>query len=226
MATLFVDHERDPFIARISVEGWRALAPLAVGVPQHDLAIGRTRPNELFFTVTNSSEPDHLRVYDLVTDTITRIKVDDVHDVFFTPDEREVWSASSGFLDLKSDRLVVYDPETKTVKRELHLPGRYPFHTMKANRDGAFFPPADTPMLLSDHGGPALLYVDPARRTIVGETLLGPRPFHTTSDPFGDRLLVTSAGDGAVRVIKRTTREVVQKVNVPAAHGIVAIGLP
>ncbi len=224
-ATLFVGHERDTVISRIEVGTWKPLMPLRVGVPQHDLAIHATRPTELYYSLTNTNEPDVLRVYHLDTDTVTKIRVDDVHDAFYVPDASEVWSASSGFIDMRSDRLVIYDPEAKRVKEEIHFPGRYPFHTMKQNRDGIFFPPDTSIMLLSDHAGPSLLYVDWKRRAIVGETKVGPRPFHTTYDPLGDRLLVTSNKDGMVRVIDRKTREVVQKIAVPMAHGIVAMGV-
>lgn len=224
--TLFVGHERDTYIGRIEAGSWKPLAPLVVGLPQHDLAIARTRPSELFFTVTNSGEADHLRVYDLGTGAITRFAVQDVHDVFFTPDASEVWTTSSGFLHVTSDRLVAHDPATKRVKEEFRLPGRYPFHTMKEGRDGAFFPPPGTPMLLSDHTGPSLLFIDPVTRRIIAETAVGPQPFHTTFDPLRQRLLVTSNADGAVRVIDLATRAVVQRIDVPTPHGIVAVGVP
>ena len=197
-----------------------------VGVPQHDLAIDASRPNDLFFTVTNSDQADHLRVYDLTSGKITSFKVQDVHDVFFTPDASELWTTSSGFVGVKSDRIVIEDPVTRTVKQELHIPGTYPFHTMKHNRDGFFFPPAGTPMLVSDHDGPGLMFIDPASRSVLSETKLGPQPFHTTYDPLGNRLLTTTNADSAVRVIDLRTRTVVQKLDVPAPHGIVAIGLP
>lgn len=142
----------------------------------------------------------------------------------YVPDASELWSAPSGFLDKPSDRLVIYDP-AKRVKEEIRLAGRYPFHTMKQNRDGMFFPPDPALMILSDHAGPSLLYVDWRRRAVAGETKVGPRPFHTTYDPLGDRLLVTSNRDGMVRVIDRASRTVVQQVAVPKAHGIVAIGM-
>ena len=219
-------HERDTQIARIETSSWRPLAPLMVGVPQHDLAIARGRPGELLFTVTNSREADHLRVYDLPTGAITRIRVQDVHDVFFAPDASEVWTTSSGFLHVPSERLVIHDPVTKRVKEEIRLPGRYPFHTMKEGRDGMFFPPPETPMVLTDHAGPALLFVDTAARRVVAETTVGPQPFHTTFDPLGRRLLVTSNADGAVRVIDLASRAVVQRIDVPSAHGIVAVGVP
>lgn len=224
-STLFVGHERDMIISRIEVPTWRILAPLRVGVPQHDLAIHATRPTELYFSLTNTNQPDHLRVYHLDTDTVTNIQVDDVHDAFYVPDASEIWSASSGFIDKGSDRLVIYDPVTKKMKQEIHFTGRYPFHAMKQNRDGIFFPPDASIMLLSDHAGPSLLYVDWKRRAVAGETKVGPQPFHTTFDPLGKRLLVTSNKDGMVRAIDLGTREVVQKIRVPMAHGIVAIGL-
>jgi len=223
--TIFVGHERDNFITRIEAGTWLALRPLMVGVPQHDLAISHTRPNDLFFTVTNSNEADHLRVYDLESGAITKFKVQDVHDVFYTPDGSELWTTSSGFINVSSDRIVVHDPATRTVKAEFHFAGRYPFHTMKEGRDGAFFPPAGTPMLLSDHGGPSLLYVDAVARRIVGETRVGLQPFHTTYDPLLDRLLVTSNADDSVRVIDLRTRAVTQTIAVTKAHGIVAVGL-
>lgn len=223
---LYVGHERDTFIARIETGTWRPLTPLVVGVPQHDLAQSATRPNELFFTVTNSMEPDHLRVYDLASNQITKFKIQDVHDVFFTPDQRELWTTSSGYVDVPSDRLLASDPASRTFKAEFHLAGHYPFHTMKAGRDGLFFPPAGTPMLLTDHLGPSLLWVDAKTRTIVGETKVGPEPYHETYDPIGDRVLVTSNKDGNVWVIDRRTRAVVQTVAVHAAHGMVAVGLP
>ena len=224
--TIFVGHEHDTFITRIEAGTWRPLAPLMVSVPQHDLAIDASRPNDLFFTVTNSDQADNLRVYDLTLGKITSFKVQDVHDVFFTPDASELWTTSSGFIGVPSDRIVIEDPVTRTVKQEIHLAGAYPFHTMKHNRDGFFFPPAGTPMLVSDHNGPGLLFIDPASRSVLSETKLGPQPFHTTYDPLGNRLLTTTNADSAVRVIDLTTRTVVQKLDVPAPHGIVAIGLP
>ncbi len=224
--TLFVGHERDGQIARIEAGTWKLLPPLMVGVPQHDLAMAGARPNELFFSVTNSEQWDHLRMYDLASGQITRLKVQDVHDVFFSPDEREIWTTSSGFIEMMSDRLVVSDPIEKVQKQELHFAGRYPFHTMKRFRDGIYFPPAGTPMLLSDHGGPALLFVDTASRRIVGETKLGAQPFHTTYDPIGDRLLVTSNAVDQVSVIDLATRAIVQRITVTAPHGIVAVGIP
>ncbi len=223
---IFIGHEHDTFITRIEAETWRPLAPLMVSVPQHDLAIDASRPNDLFFTVTNSDQVDDLRVYDLASGKITPFKVQDVHDVFFTPDATELWTTSSGFIGVSSDRIVIEDPVTRTVKQEIHLAGAYPFHTMKHNRDGFFFPPAGTPMLVSDHNGPGLLFIDPATRTVLSETKLGPQPFHTTYDPLGDRLLTTTNADSSVRVIDLATRTVVQKLDVPAPHGIVAIGIP
>lgn len=223
---LYVGHERDTFVARIETGTWRPLTPLMLGVPQHDLAISTTRPNELFFSVTNSSESDHLRVYDLGTGQITKFKVQDVHDVFFIPDSSELWTTSSGYVGIASDRLVASDPATRSMKTEFHFAGRYPFHTMKQNRDGLFYPPAGTPMLLTDHLGPSLLWIDPKERRIVGETKVGPEPYHSTYDPLGDRILVTSNKDGNVWVIDRITRQVVQTVPVHGAHGIVAVGLP
>ena len=225
-ATLFVGHERDSYIARVEAGTWKLLPPLVVGVPQHDLAIARSRPTELYFAVTNSQEWDHLRMWDLTTGKVTRITVQDVHDVFFTPDEREIWTTSSGFIEHASDRMVATDPATKAMLTQFHLPGRYPFHTMKRHRDGMFYPPEGTPMLLTDHVGPALLFVDPVQRRIVGETKVGAQPFHTTYDPIRLRLLVTSNAADVVSVIDLATREVVQRVAVPAPHGIVAIGLP
>jgi YVTN family beta-propeller protein len=223
---LFVGHERDTIIARIEAGTWKPLTPLLVGVPQHDLALSATRPNELFFTVTNSMESDHLRVIDLVTNQITKFKVQDVHDVFFTPDQSEIWTTSSGYVGVASDRIVASDPATRTVKAEFHLASRYPFHTMKHGRDGFFYPPADTPMLLADHETPSLMWIDPKQRTVLDATKVGPEPYHSTYDPIGDRVLVTSNKDGNVWVIDRKTHKVTQTVAVHAAHGIVAVGLP
>ena len=223
---LYVGHERDSFIARIEAITWKPLLPLMVGVPQHDLALSATRPNELFFTVTNSMEADHLRVIDVLTQQITKFKIQDVHDVFFTPDGSELWTTSSGYVDVPSDRLIASDPATRTMKAEFHLAGRYPFHTMKPGRDGMFYPPAATPMLLTDHLGPSLLWLDPKTRTVVGETKIGPEPYHSTYDPIGDRILVTSNKDGNVWVIDRSTHRVMQTIPVHSAHGIVAVGLP
>ena len=221
--TLFVGHERDMYIARFEAGTWRPLPPLMVGVPQHVLTIARSRPNELWFTLTNTSQPDVLRVYDLGTGTITAIKVNDVHDAYFTPDESEVWSSSSGFIDKPSDRMVIYDPVAKTVKKEIHLPGTYPFHTVKVDQDGVFYMADKGMMLLSDHLGPGLLWVDWKERRVMSETKLGQQPFHTTYDPEGDRLLTTTNVDGMVNVIDVKTRAVVQKIPVPKPHGIGAV---
>jgi DNA-binding beta-propeller fold protein YncE len=197
-----------------------------VGVPQHVFTIPMQHPNELWFTLTNTGEADVLRVYDLDANKVTRIKVSDVHDAYFTPDESEVWSSSSGFIDKPSDRMVVYDPETKTVKQEIHFPGHYPFHTEKPNQDGTFFLADKDVMVISDHLGPGLLWIDWKERRILGETILGRQPFHTTYDPEGDRLLTTTNVDGMVNVIDAKTRAVVQKVAVPKAHGIGAVAIP
>ena len=222
-STLFVGHERDMYIARIEAGTWRPLPPLMVGVPQHVLTIAPSRPNELWFTLTNTSQGDVLRVYDLTTNRTTNIRVSDVHDAYFTPDESEVWSSSSGFLDKPSDRMVIYDPVAKTVKNEIRFPGHYPFHSEKMDQDGMYFMADKSVMLLSDHLLPGLLWVDWRERKIVGETKLGQQPFHTTYDPEGGRLLTTTNVDGMVNVIDLKTRAVVQKVPVPKAHGIGAV---
>jgi YVTN family beta-propeller protein len=224
--TLFVGHERDTYIARIEAGTWKPLPPLIVGVPQHVLTIPNSRPNELWYTLTNTSQADVLRVYDLATDKITNIKVADVHDAYFTPDESEVWSSSSGFLDRPSDRMVIYDPATKAVKSEIHLTGHYPFHTMKPNQDGAFFMQDRRLMVISDHTGPGLMWIDWKERRIVGETILGQQPFHTTYDPEGERLLTTTNVDGMVNVIDIKTRAVIQKIPVPKPHGIGSVPIP
>ena len=180
---LYVAHERDTYIARIEVGTWKLLSPLLVGVPQHVLTIGSQRPNLLLFTVTNTNQADHLRAYDLEKNTITKFKVQDVHDAYYTPDQNEIWSSSSGFIDRPSDRMVIYDPDTFAVKQEIHLgANHYPFHTTKENQDGMYFMPDKSIMLLSDHKGPSLLWVDYKDRKIVAETKgLGNQPFHTLS---------------------------------------------
>ena len=223
--SLFVAHERDNFISRFEAGTWKSMGPLMVGVPQHVLVFNSTRPNELWFTVTNSNENDHLRVYDLDTKKITRVQVNDVHDAYFTPDGSEIWSSSSGFLEKPSDRMVIYDPTTKKIKQEIRLPGRYPFHTLKAFQDGVFHPDGGSVMVLSDHIGPSLVWMDWRERRILSETKLGGHPFHSTYDPEGSRLLVTSNVDGMVNVIDMRTRQVVQKLPVIKAHGIVSVGI-
>ena len=223
--TLFVAHERDMYIARFEVGTWKSLSPIMVGAPQHVLTIAPSRPNELWFTLTNTTQGDVLRVYDLETKKVTPIRVSDVHDAYFTPDESEVWSSSSGFLDRPSDRMVIYDPATKTVKTEIHFPGTYPFHTTKVDQDGVYFMADRSLMVLSDHLGPGLLWIDWKERRVVSKTKLGQQPFHTTYDPEGDRLLTTTNVDGMVNVIDVKTRAVVQQVPVPKAHGIGAVGI-
>jgi len=223
--TLFVAHEKDTYIARFEAGTWKSLPPLMVGAPQHVLTMSGARPNELWFTITNSSENDHLRVYDLDTKLITKVKVNDVHDAFFTPDGSEMWSSSSGFLEKPSDRMVIYDPITKTVKQEIHLTGRYPFHTLKMFQDGVYYPSNTNVMILSDHLGPSLIWVDWRERTVLGETKLGQQPFHSTYDPEGDRMLVTTNVDGMLNVIDMKTRLVVQKLPVTKAHGIASVGI-
>jgi len=224
--TLYVAHERDTYILPIEVGTWRPLSPLVVGVPQHVLLLGTQRPNDLYFTLTNTSQLDHLRVFDLASRRVTNIKVADVHDAYYTPDQSEVWSSSSGFIDKPSDRMVIYDPDTKTVKEEIHLKGHYPFHTEKENQDGVYFLADKSVMLLSDHLGPGLMWLDWKTRTILGETILGKQPFHSTYDPEGDRILTTTNEDGMVNVIDARTRQVIQKVPVTKAHGIAAVGIP
>jgi YVTN family beta-propeller protein len=223
--TLFVAHERDNYIARFEAGTWKSMGPLMVGVPQHVLVFNSARPTELWFTVTNSNENDHLRVYDLETKKVTRVQVNDVHDAYFTPDGSEIWSSSSGFLDKPSDRMVIYDPISRKVKQELRLPGRYPFHTLKVYQDGVFQPENTGVMVLSDHLGPSLVWMDWRERRILSETKLGGHPFHSTFDPEGSRLLVTSNVDGMVNVIDMKTRQVVQKVPVTKAHGIASVGI-
>ena len=231
-SVLYVGHEKDTFITRLEAGTWRTLQPLPVGVHQHTFAMDPAKPNELWFTVTMDNVADHLRVYDLTTGKITPVHTTDVHDVYFTPDRSEVWSSSSGFLDKPSDRMVVYDPIEKTVKGEIHFPGHYPFHTIKVLQDGLYYPADTSIMLISSHysaekgrNGSSLLWVDWRARKIVDETPLGIQPFHTTYDPVGSRLLTTSNVDGMVNVIDWATHRITQKVPVPRAHGIVAVGL-
>jgi YVTN family beta-propeller protein len=226
--TLFVAHERDSFIMRFEVGTWKPLPPLLVGTPQHVLTIGSKRPNLLLYTVTNSTEADHLRAYDLATNTIIHFKVQDVHDAYYTPDQSEIWSSSSGFIDKPSDRMVIYDPDTFAVKEEIHLgANHYPFHTTKENQDGMYFMTDKSIMVVSDHKGPSLLWIDYKSRKIVAETKgIGAQPFHTTYDPLGQRILLTTNVDGMVNVIDVNTKQVVQKVAVPTAHGIVSVGIP
>src|SRR5438477_1590484 len=225
--TLFVAHERDSFIMRFEVGTWKPLAPLIVGTPQHVLTIGSKRPNLLLYTVTNSNEPDHLRAYDLATNQIIHFKVQDVHDAYYTSDQSEIWSSSSGFLDKPSDRMVIYDPDTFAVKEEIHLgPNHYPFHTTKENQDGVFFMAYKSLMVLAEHKGPSLWWTDYRSRKIVAETKgIGAQPFHTTYDPLGERILLTTNVDGMVNVIDVNTKQVVQKVPVPTAHGIASVGI-
>src|SRR5205814_10572043 len=64
--TLFVADERDSFIMRFETGTWKPPPTIVVRTPQHVLTIRSKRPNLLLFTVTNSTEPDHLRLYDLV----------------------------------------------------------------------------------------------------------------------------------------------------------------
>jgi YVTN family beta-propeller protein len=226
--TLFVAHERDSFIMRFEAGTWKPLPTIVVGTPQHVLTIGTKRPNLLVFTVTNSNEIDHLRAFDLGTNTITKFKVQDVHDAYYTPDQSEIWSSSSGFIDKPSDRMVIYDPDTFAVKEEIHLgANHYPFHTNKVNQDGMYVMPDQSLMVLSDHKGPSLLWLDYKSRKIVAETKgIGSQPFHTTYDPLGDRLLLTTNVDGMVNVIDVSTKQVIQKVPVPTCHGIAAVGIP
>ena len=221
---LYVGHERDNYIAAITVGTWTT-TPIMTGVPQHVLTMNAGHPNELWFTLTNSTEGDVLRVVDLDTKQITKIKIGDVHDAYFTPDGSEVWSSSSGFLDKPSDRMVIYDPVAKKVKEEIHFAGRYPFHTLKPLQDGMYRPEDTGIMVLSDHLGPSLLWVDWRERHIIGETKLGQQPFHSSYDPEGGRMLVTTNVDGMVNVIDMKTRQVVQKVPVTKAHGIVSVGI-
>jgi YVTN family beta-propeller protein len=222
--TLFIGHERDNYIAAIETGTWKS-TPLMVGVPQHVLTISPGHPKELWFTLTNTSDGDVLRVIDVETKQITKVKVGDVHDVYFTPDGSELWSSSSGFLDKPSDRMVIYDPIARKVKQEIHFTGRYPFHSLKPLQDGMYRPEDSSLMVLSDHLGPSLLWVDWRERRIVAETKLGQQPFHSTFDPEGNRMLVTTNVDGMMNVIDMKTRQVVQKVPVTKAHGIVSVGI-
>lgn len=222
--TLYVAHERDPYILAIDTATWKTTA-FMVGVPQHVLTISAAHPNEIWFTVTNSSETDVLRVIDVTTKEITKVKVGDVHDAYFTPDGSEIWSSSSGFLDKPSDRMVIYDPATRKVKEEIRLTGHYPFHTLKPFQDGMYALREPGLIVLSDHTFPGLMWVDWRERRVVSETKLGQQPFHSTYDPEGNRLLVTTNVDGMVNVIDLTTRQVVQKVPVSKPHGIVSVGI-
>ncbi len=222
--TLYVAHERDNYILAIDTATWTS-KPLMVGVPQHVLTIDAAHPNEIWFSVTNSSEIDVLRVIDVTTKQITKVKVGDVHDMYFTPGGGELWSSSSGFLDKPSDRMVIYDPATRKVKEEIRLTGHYPFHSLKPFQDGMYVPASQGVMVLADHIGPGLMWIDWRERRIVSETKLGQQPFHSTYDPEGDRLLVTTNVDGMVNVIDMKTRQVVQRVPVTKAHGIVSVGI-
>lgn len=232
--TIFVSSERELYIHRIEAETWKRLPPLPVQVPQHTMAIWKDRPDELWFTVTNAETSNDLRVYDLDTGAITQVAVADVHDVFFTPDGSEVWSSSSGFLCRPSDRMVVYDPVTKKVKRVLHFPGRYPFHTMKYNRDAMFFIDQTETMVLSDHQQESLMLLDWRERRIVGSVSLrnpelaakgkcGIEPFHSAYTP--SRYYVTSNKDNSLRVIDAALFAVIGRIEIPSPHGVVFVQL-
>ncbi len=233
--TIFVGSEREPFIHRIETDTWKALPPLAAKVPQHDMAIWKDRPNELWFSVTNAeTTTSALRVYDLVTNAITQIAVSDVHDVFFTPDGSEAWSSSSGFLCKPSDRMVIYDAVTKKVKQELYFPGRYPFHTMKYNRDATFFSDQTETMVLSDHQQESLMLIDWRERKIAASVSLkdpslavtgkcGIQPFHTAYTP--GRYYVTTNADNSLRAVDATELRVLYRVEIPTPHGIVFVPL-
>lgn len=228
---VYLAHERDTYIGKLEIGTWK-LRPIPVGVPQHLTATNPRKTSEVWFSITNSTQADHLRVLDMNTDTITNVKVQDVHDPFFTPDGSEVWSTSSGFLDRPSDRIVVYEPETRQIKEQIRFPGRYPFHSMRIFRDGQYFLSDPDLMVLTSHyslekgrNGASLLWVDWRKRAIVAETPLGIQPFHSTYDPIGKNILVTSNVDGMVNVVSVATRQVVQQIRVPKAHGIVAIGI-
>ncbi len=236
--TIFVGSERTGLISRIEAETWKPLAPLMVRVPQHTFAIWKDRPNELWFTVTNAPDvASALRVYDLGANQITQVRVSDVHDIFFTPDGSELWSSSSGFLCKPSDRMVVYDPVAKVVKQEVHFPGRYPFHSIKYNRDATFFIDQDATMVLSDHGMESLMVVDWRQRSITGSVPLkdakltlnpsnakcGIQPFHTAYLP--GRYYVTSNADNSIRVVDAKELAVLQRVEVTTPHGIVLVPL-
>jgi YVTN family beta-propeller protein len=220
---IFVGSEREGFIWRIEAGSWRPLAPLAVGVPQHTLAISASRPTELWFTVTNTAAQAHLRVYHLDQARVELIDVSDVHDVYFTPDGSEVWSSSSGFIAVPSDRIVIYDPVSKRVKEEIRLTGRYPFHAMKQNRDALFYLDQTRTMVLSDHLQESLLFVDWRERRITGEVRLGPQPFHSAYTP--SRYYTTTNADDSLRVIDATSREVIHRVEIPRPHGVVLVPL-
>src|SRR5438270_12490736 len=75
--TLFVGHEHDTYIARFEAGTWKSLPPLMVGVPQHVLTTAPSRPNEPWFPLTNTSQADVPRVYDLDTHKVTQLKVSD-----------------------------------------------------------------------------------------------------------------------------------------------------
>jgi YVTN family beta-propeller protein len=223
---IYLAHEASTFIGRVEAETWRVLPGINVGVRQHVTASWPERPNELWFTVTLTNVRDQVGIVDLDTGRIQRIPGDYVHDLFFTPDGSEVWVTHGGFLEQPINLISIYDPFTRRLKEQIRLPNRYPFHNMKANRDGIFFLPGTDTMVLSDHIGPSLLFIDWRNRTIVGETRLGRWVFHTTYNPLANQLLTTSNADGMVNVIDAASTEVLQKVPVPKPHGIVAIGMP
>lgn len=231
---LFVGAEREGFIHRIEAGTWKPLPPLTAKDPQHTLAIWRDRPHELWFTLTNTDAVPHLRVYNLATNTLTHVHTFGVHDVFFTPDGSEVWSSTSGFIGKPSDRVVIVDPAAKKVKEEIKLPGRYPFHTMKQNRDALFFVDQTRTMVLSDHQQESLLIVDWRERTIVGEAKLrepsvpvlgqhGSQPFHTAYAP--GRYYVTTNRDNSLRVLDAKALTILQRVEIPRPHGVVLVPL-
>ena len=56
----------------------------------------------------------------------------------------------------------------------------------------------------------------------IGATKLGQQPFHSSYDPEGGRMLVTTNVDSMVNVIDTKTRQVVQKLPVTKAHGVSA----
>ncbi len=221
---LFVSQERENFISRIEVGTWRLLPPLQVGTPQHDLAIWPGRPDELWFTITNTSQAKTVRVYHLDTDKLELLEVDDSHDVFFTPDGTEAWMTSSGFPNTPSDRIVTFDAMTKKVTSVFRLgAGHYPFHSLKRGRDGIHFPERTDLLFLTDRLRKALLVVDVKSHAIVKEIPLGLEPFHMTWAP-NERLYVSNSGDSTVTVIDTEHLTVVTTLPVPKRpHGIAVL---
>lgn len=224
---LYVSQEQDSFITIIDTTTWKVQSRLVLDSPQHDLAISPDL-KELWATTVRYRG---ILIINRETMTVTQRLAyfpHGSHDAYFTPDGREVWVTSSGFISHVSqadNNMVIFDAATRAIKTIVPL-GEYPFHSIKRFRDGPFTPTSAKEWWFSDRTFGGIFLVNIETRQSVGTVKTGRSPFHLSFGPNG-WLYVSNHDDATFSIVDPAARKVLATIpTAPDPHGIVVIAAP